>query len=63
MYRKSRILFIALMVSATHTLLFTAGCNYSEEGRPSAEPTFATTQIRTFSVTRVLTLLRAEGLT
>lgn len=26
-----------------------AGCNYSEDGKPPAEPTFATTQTRTFS--------------
>ncbi len=35
--------------SAAFTLLFAIGCtNYSEDGKPPAEPTFATTQVRTF---------------
>jgi phosphate transport system substrate-binding protein len=34
---------------AALALLFAIGCNYSEDGKPPADPTFATTQIRTFS--------------
>lgn len=40
-----------LSASAVAALFFTTGCNtnYSEDGKPPAEPTFATTQVRTFS--------------
>ena len=31
------------------TLILAIGCSYSEGGKPPAEPTFATTQVRTFS--------------
>ena len=38
------------LTSATFVLLFAIGCtNYSEDGKPPAEPTFATTQVRTLS--------------
>ncbi len=38
------------VTSATFALLVTSGCtNYSEDGKPAAEPTFGTTQVRTFS--------------
>lgn len=38
------------VTSATFALLLASGCtNYSEDGKPPAEPTFGTTQVRTFS--------------
>ncbi len=38
-----------LTASAATALVFTIGCNYSEDGKPPADPAFATTQVRTFS--------------
>ena len=44
------LLAASAVASATFALLFAIGCtNYSEDGKPPAEPTFATTQVRTFS--------------
>jgi phosphate transport system substrate-binding protein len=43
------LLTAAAITSATFGLFFTIGCNYSEEGKPAAEPAFGTTQVRTFS--------------
>ena len=38
------------VTSSTFALLLASGCtNYSEDGKPPADPTFATTQVRTFS--------------
>jgi phosphate transport system substrate-binding protein len=38
------------VTSAAFALLLVSGCtNYSEDGRPPAEPTFGSTQVRTFS--------------
>jgi phosphate transport system substrate-binding protein len=44
------LLAASAATSATFALVFAIGCtNYSEDGKPPAEPTFATTQVRTFS--------------
>ena len=44
------ILAAFAVTSSTFALLLATGCtNYSEDGRPPAEPAFATTQVRTFS--------------
>jgi phosphate transport system substrate-binding protein len=44
------LLTASTVTSATFVLLFAIGCtNYSEDGKPPAEPTFATTRVRTFS--------------
>ncbi len=44
------LLTVSALTSATFVLLFAIGCtNYSEDGKPPAEPTFATAQVRTFS--------------
>jgi hypothetical protein len=47
----AQILVAAFAVtSATFAFLLASGCtSYSEDGKPPAEPTFATTQVRTFS--------------
>ena len=43
------ILAAFAVTSSTFALLLAIGCtNYSEDGRPPAEPAFATTQVRTF---------------
>ncbi len=48
--RVSTHLTVSAVTSASFALLFAIGCtNYSEDGKPPAEPTFATTQVRTFS--------------
>ena len=48
--RVNPFLTVSAVTSATFALLFAIGCtNYSEDGKPPAEPTFATTQVRTFS--------------
>ena len=48
--RATSLLTASAVTSATFALLFAIGCtNYSEDGKPPAEPTFATTQVRTFS--------------
>ena len=44
---KSRVLLTGLLVLASLGLSFTAGCNYSEDGKQE-EPKFATTQVQTF---------------
>jgi phosphate transport system substrate-binding protein len=49
MCRQFRMRFIGLGICATLALLLMVACNYSEDGKPPAEPTFATTQVRTFS--------------
>ena len=48
--RVKPFLTASAVTSVTFALLFAIGCtNYSEDGKPPAEPTFATTQVRTFS--------------
>jgi phosphate transport system substrate-binding protein len=37
------------VISTAFALLLAIGCNYSEDGKPPADPTYATTQVRTFS--------------
>jgi phosphate transport system substrate-binding protein len=48
MHAKSLVAAFAV-TSATFALLLASGCtSYSEDGKPPAEPTFGTTQVRTF---------------
>ncbi len=48
--RATSFLTASALTTATFGLLFAIGCtNYSEDGKPPAEPAFATTQVRTFS--------------
>ena len=49
-YRATSLLCASATKFSTLALLFAIGCtNYSEDGKPPAEPTFGTTQVRTLS--------------
>lgn len=48
--RATSPLSASVIIVTALALLFVTGCtNYSEDGKPPAEPTFGSTQVRTFS--------------